>query len=233
MIVHAENCNMEGDVLVPQMDAARSIESIAVLRTERPMTHHPPDEAARPGVDPVDWADVQASTQGDGQAFARLVGRHQQAVAGFLWRFTRDRRQWEELVQDAFVEAYFSLRTFRGQAPLVHWLRRIATRVGYRYWTQQGRARAEAAALAAMPPRVEEPVDSDAAEAGTLVHSLLAEMAPRDRLALTLHYLEACPVAEIARLTGWSQALVKVQLHRARKRLKKRLEERERKSCSH
>lgn len=224
---------MEGGVLAPPQEAARLIDSIAALRTERQMTRHPPGEVARPGVDPVDWADVQASTQGDGEAFARLIGRHQQPVAGFLWRFTRDRRQWEELTQDTFVEAYFSLRTFRGQAPLAHWLRRIATRVGYRYWTQQGRARAEVAALAAMPPRGEEAAPSDAGEAAALVHSLLAEMAPRDRLALTLHYLEGSPIAEIARLTGWSQALVKVQLHRARKRLKKRLEQRERKSCQH
>ena len=58
------------------------------------------------------------------------------------------------------------------------------------------------------------------------MHATLAQMAPRDRLVLTLFYLEDCPVAEIARLAGWTQTMVKVQLHRARNRLKKRLEER-------
>ena len=60
-----------------------------------------------------------------------------------MWRFTRDRVQWEELVHDVFVEAYLSLRSYRGEAPLLHWLRKIATRVGYRWWKHRNRQKVE------------------------------------------------------------------------------------------
>ena len=56
------------------------------------------------------------------------------------------------------------------------------------------------------------------------MHALLARLPPRDRLVLTLIYLDGCSVAEAAELTGWSQTMTKVQAHRARKKLKKLLE---------
>ena len=57
--------------------------------------------AARDGaVDAADKADVQAAQSGDGAAYGRLVRRHQQEIGVYLWRFTRDRAQWEELVHD-------------------------------------------------------------------------------------------------------------------------------------
>jgi len=81
----------------------------------------------------LDAADIRDSLAGDGDAYGRLVERYQQPIAAAMWRFTRDRRQWEELVQDVFVEGYLSLGTYSARAPLLHWLRRIATRVGYRF----------------------------------------------------------------------------------------------------
>ena len=52
--------------------------------------------------------------------------------------FSRQPAVAEEMVQDVFVEAYLSLRGFRGSAPFAHWLQKIATRVGYRYWKRAG-----------------------------------------------------------------------------------------------
>ena len=58
-------------------------------------------------------------------------------------------------------------------------------------------------------------------QAAEVVHDLLARLAPRDRLVMTLMYLEQCTVAEIAQRTGWSESLVKVQAFRARRRLRR------------
>ena len=171
-------------------------------------------------VDSADWADVRASRDGDGEAYARLVQRHQPAIAAYMWRFTRDRQAWEELVHDVFVEAYFSLANYAGRAPLIHWLKRIATRVGYRFWRRRGRQQREVTLSAELGQTLAAAEGEDAArEAGELVHQLLAQLSPRDRLVLTLVYLEACTTAEAAQLTGWSETLVKVQSHRARQRL--------------
>ena len=177
-------------------------------------------------VENEDQRDISASLMGDGQAYARLVRRHQNAIARYLWRFTRDRATLDELVQDVFVEAYFSLGRFKGQAPLHTWLKTIATRVGYRFWKRRRREQvAGTRPLAEMEQTLTSPQEPvSPAEAGERLHMMLSRLRPRDRLVLTLLYLEDLSVAEIARLTGWTQTLVKVQAFRARGRLKKLLE---------
>ena len=65
---------------------------------------------------------------------------------------------------------------------------------------------------------------SEEESAGETLDRVLGELSPRDRLVLTLMYWEEMPVAEIARQTGWTQGMVKVQAHRARKRLRRLLE---------
>ena len=177
----------------------------------------------------ADWDDVQASLAGDGEAYARLVDRYQQQIAAAMWRFTRDRTVWEELVQNVFVEAYLSLASYRGRAPLLNWLRRIATRVGYRWWTEQARRQtfAPVSVEACEDVSRDGRAEQDAEEAAVVVHAVLGRMRPRDRLVLTLMYLDQCSVAEIATRTGWSRSMVKVQAHRARKRLKTLLEQTE------
>ena len=57
-----------------------------------------------------------------------------------------------------------------------------------------------------------------------MVHQLLATVSARDRLVLTLHYLEGFSIEQIAEQTGWTKTMVKVQMHRARKRLRKKME---------
>lgn len=165
--------------------------------------------------------DVRQSRQGDSDAYRRLVERHQDHVAGIMWRFSRDLRVHEELVQDVFVEAYMSLAGYRRKAPFAHWLARIATRVGYRYWKRKARRReTEAFTLEQWDRLPDEPPDNmGPSQAAALVHRLLAQLRPRDRLVLTLRYLEGCDVAETARRTGWTKSMVKVQTLRAKKRL--------------
>jgi RNA polymerase sigma-70 factor (ECF subfamily) len=177
-------------------------------------------------ADLLDQQDVRAAMGGDGEAYGRLVARHQPALAAYLWRFTRDRREREELVQETFVEAYLSLRSYRGRSPLGHWLRKIATRAGYRLWKVRARQPALLGMSAEAWQRVAQaaPRELQAAEAAEAVHVMLAHLAPRDRLVLTLLYIEQCSVAEAAGLCGWTKTMVKVQAHRAKQRLRKLLE---------
>jgi RNA polymerase sigma-70 factor (ECF subfamily) len=174
----------------------------------------------------ADLADIARCLAGDGEAYRGIVERHQQRVGGLLWRFTRDAETREELAQETFVQVYLSLRSYRAEAPFEHWLSRIATRVGYRFWKRQARERAHPTVAiedwdqiaADAPPDPVEP-----AEAGARLHTLLARLGPRDRLVLTLRYLEERSVEETARLTGWSPTMVKVQAWRAIRRLRKTL----------
>lgn len=170
-------------------------------------------------------ASIRAALQpGGADAYRRLVERYQNEVAALMSRFTRDGHELSGLVQDVFVEAWRGLRGFDQARRFYPWLRTVAVHVGYRYW--KGRKRAEetvsleeiaevAAAPEATPPeRAEE-----------IMHALLAQLPPRDRLVLTLIYLEGNSVAEAAELAGWSRIMVKVQAHRARAKLKRLVRE--------
>ena len=171
-------------------------------------------------MDDTDWTDIKASLAGDDDAFARLVERYEPQVARLMWRFSRDHARCEELMQDVFVEAYFGLKRYRGDAPFLHWLRRIGTRVGYRFWRKQveDKARVSLSEIGGLAARPEE---TDPAVAGEVLDTLLAQLSPADRLVLTLEYLEGCSMQEVAERTGWSVGAVKMRAHRARGRLRK------------
>jgi len=173
-------------------------------------------------VDQNDQADIQASLNGDEQAFARLVRRYEQQVADLMWRFTRDRQQLAELVQDAFVEVYFSLPRYRGDAPLLRWIRRIATRVGYRFWKARSRQRNVVSIQDYDQPITAGDVETaDPSEAAELLERLLGRLKPAERMVLTLEYLEGLSIDDIAERMGWTRAMVKMRAYRARNKLKK------------
>lgn len=177
-------------------------------------------------VSEEDQQDIADSLAGDGEGYARLVRRYQDKVAAQMRRFTRDSIFLDQLVQDVFVEAYISLKGFRGRAPFLHWLRRVATRVGFRYWKSRARKEEREEALketilnVTAAPETLTPV-----EAADTLYQLLGKLPPKDRLVLTLFYFEQCDIHEISARAGWNRSLVKVRLHRARKKLKSLFEE--------
>jgi RNA polymerase sigma-70 factor (ECF subfamily) len=173
----------------------------------------------------LDIEDVWASRRGDPDAYKRLIERHQQHIGKIMWRFSRDPLIHEELVEDVFVEAYMSIGTYREKAPFENWLSRIATRIGYRYWKQQARQRKiERFSLEDRDQLAREAPDQiDSTRAAALLHNLLAQLPPRDRLVLTLRYLDGCDVAQTAHRTGWTKGMVKVQTNRAKRKLEKLL----------
>ena len=178
--------------------------------------------------DADDLADIAEALDGDGDAYERLVRRHQDAIARQMWRFTRDSGQHAELVHDVFVQAYMSLSGYRRTAPFLHWLRTIAVRVGYRFWQRRKRDRRMVKGEGfetALQFMGASDGDMDARDAADLVHWALAQLPPRDRLVLTLQHLEERSVREIAELTGWSAAMVKVQAWRARAKFRKVMEQ--------
>jgi len=175
-------------------------------------------------VEAEDRLDIQASLLGDGEAFARLVRRYDAVAARRMWRFTRDRLEHEALVQDVWVEVYLSLSGYKGRAPFSHWLSKVAVRTGYRFWKHRDRAGKRRAALAEADRAAwDRPDTLEPSEAAEALQRVLAMLPAKDRLILSLFYLDECNIAEIAEQTGWTRAMIKVRLHRARRKLKARL----------
>lgn len=171
-------------------------------------------------VENLDHNDILAALAGDQKAFERLVIRYQPRIIRLMWRFSRDRQTCERLVQDVFVEAYFSLKTYKAKAPFEHWLSRIASRVGYRHFKEQDKEKQ----TLPLPDFDIAAADSQQAvepeKAAELLYWLLAKLPATDRLALTLVYLEDCSIKDVAAKTGWTTPAVKMRLSRARKKLK-------------
>lgn len=179
-------------------------------------------------MDSDDAMFIARSLNGDNDAFGKLIEKYQNTIAVNMRRFSRENSVVEELVHNVFVEAFLSLKSFRSKSPFVHWLRRIAVRVGYKYWKQQSKRQIELTNDSALKERLEQfssQSTTDKHDAAELIALLLERLAPRDRLVLTLLYWEGLSTTEAANRMGWSKTLVKVQAHRARKRLKKIFEE--------
>ncbi|HPD45897.1 MAG TPA: RNA polymerase sigma factor [Anaerohalosphaeraceae bacterium] len=176
-------------------------------------------------MDDQDKRDIESCLCGDKNAYGALVRRYQARISRLMWRFCREPRTCEELVQEVFVQGYLSLKDYRGDAPFEHWLSRVATFIGYRYWKKQA---AERAHLPAEPDEIAAPPskdDSDLSKVGDMLHALLARLNPEERLVLTLLYFEECSIKEIARRMKWTVSKTKVRAFRARNKLRDIAEE--------
>jgi len=185
----------------------------------RPTAQASDNAKSTPPAQDADLVDIVAMRQGDENAFARIIARHESTIFTQMSRFSRDPLVQRELVQDVFVAVFAGIKGFRGDAPFLHWLRRIATRTGYRHWTQKSRARRleqriQAETASDLPP------DPTPRESADWLYTLLAQLPTKDRLVLTLYYFEEHTTPEIADTMGWPEVLVRVRMHRARNRLK-------------
>jgi RNA polymerase sigma-70 factor, ECF subfamily len=176
---------------------------------------------------PTDERLITAAISGDDEAFAELVRRYKQKIFRLASRFVKDSEELDDICQEAFIKAYQSLNKFRGDAPFEHWMTKIAVNVCYDMLRRQSR-RLDNVPLDSVafslgdPPSSDDPAGKEAAE--FLMHAM-TRLRPEDRLVITLLNLEEKSVRETAALTGWSEANVKVRAFRARKELKRILED--------
>ena len=180
----------------------------------------------------TDEALVVATLEGDETAFEQLFERHRRFVAHTAGRFFRRREQIEDIIQETFTKAYFALASYRGGEgrSFTAWLRRIAVNAAYDELRRVQRhpeslvselTEDETKWLDAQPRGKGGAKDAEAgAIARDLAVKLLDRLQPDDRLVLTMLDGEECSTAEIAMITGWSIAKVKVRAHRARKSLR-------------
>jgi len=171
---------------------------------------------------------VEATLAGDDDAYAELTRRHKSRVFGVASRFARDAAELEDICQEVFVQAYFKLRQYRRDSPFQHWLMRITTHKCYDYLRKRQRS-AFTSSIESMLESGHEPAAPESAAPHPdleRLHAALAALSTKERLVITLLELEDRSVQEIAELTGWSVANVKVRAFRARAALRKHLESR-------
>lgn len=176
------------------------------------------DDLRHEPLDQRDRKDIEDALQGNHEAFRRLVDRYEADISRLMWRFSQDEQVCEELVQEAFIEAYFSLGSYKFKSPFLYWLKTIATRMGYRLWKRQARER-NSVQIDRVPEMEAPQTRDDTDDIARIVYTLLTHLNPADRMVLTLLYFEECSVRDIAGRMGWSEARVKTRAYRSRKKL--------------
>jgi RNA polymerase sigma-70 factor (ECF subfamily) len=179
----------------------------------------------------ADRAAVDAILGGQADGFRVLVDREAATVIRACYRILGDPNEAEDAAQEAFVIAYRSLASWRGDGAFGAWLSRIAVRVALR---QASRRRAVAWVDPITQP--DGVTDDQAADPATLAvraeHSadLRAAVARLDepyRETIALRFFAERSLAEIAAETGRPLGTVKTHLHRGLLRLRDALAERE------
>jgi len=140
----------------------------------------------------------------------------------------------EDLAQDIFLKMFTRLEQYQGNVPFPHWVSRIAVTTCIDQLRAQKRrpefrwadlSETEAEVLDNVITDERDVLPGDALAAHELVHKLLGQLKPDDRLVIQLLDLEQKTIAEISASTGWNQTLVKVRAFRARRKLQKLFQE--------
>ena len=212
---------------------------------EHPSSNEPlpaPEPERTDGL-PGDKELVALSQKGDGAAFAQLVERHQRQLFRLALRMTGSEADAQEVLQEAFLNAYQKLPLFRGEAQFSSWLYRIAANsalmrlrrkrrapdtvpdeplelTGPRFNEQGGY---EAPPRSDWSQRADEKLESR--ELGQAIDKAVAELPDDYRTVFLLKDVDGLSNEEIAHALELSVPAVKSRLHRARLALREKLGE--------
>jgi RNA polymerase sigma-70 factor (ECF subfamily) len=167
--------------------------------------------------------------KGEQNAYAELVNRYQAYVFTLVLRMIKTREDAEEVAQDVFIKAYRSLADFRGESKFSTWLYTIANTTSITFLRKK---KLDVHSLD--NEKVFEVADSkdsgfranlvEQKSRVNMVNEAIAMLSPDDAEIITLFYKAEQNLEEIARILRLETNTVKVRLHRARTRLKEKME---------
>lgn len=174
--------------------------------------------------------DLISETLANNQAaYAELIKRHQRFVFTLAMRFTKTREDAEEVAQDCFVKAYRSLGSFQQTSKFSTWLYSIVYTTAMSFLRKK-RIDTESIDNEEAYLQVEAKesdysvVTIDQKVRNKYLQQAIAMLLPDDAAIITLFYQGEQSLEEIAAEMGMEANTVKVKLHRARHRLKDKLE---------
>lgn len=178
---------------------------------------------------------IQRVLQGNADAFEVILTRYQSLVMNIVTKHLPS-DMVEETAHNVFIKAYNSLPAFGGESPFKHWLSKIAVRTCYDFWREQYKSKEVVINSLSeeehcgwfeslISDRSMESFKAEEAlkETKEVLNWALDRLSAKDRMVVSMVYLEGLSVRETADLLGWSIINVKVRSHRARKELRKQL----------
>lgn len=167
--------------------------------------------------------------KGDHAAFAVLVDRYRNFVFTITLRYVKAREDAEEVAQDIFVKAYRSLADFKGTSKFSTWLYTITTTTCITFLRKK---KLDVQSLDnehvfAVADNFDGGMSANQVEHKSklnMVNEAIKLLSPDDAQVITLFYKGEQSLDEIAQVMGKEPNTIKVQLHRARTRLKEKMQ---------
>ena len=183
--------------------------------------------ARKPQGDGLSEAEaIERAKQGDAEAFEVLYNLHKRRVYSLCLRMTANTAEAEDLSQEAFLQLFRKIGTFRGESAFSTWLHRMAVNVVLM------RLRKKGLSVVPLEETMETDEESPKKEPGAQDPSLagavdrlelqraVEALPPGYRTIFVLHDIEGFEHNEIADMVGCSISNSKSQLHKARMKLR-------------
>ena len=179
---------------------------------------------------------VRLAKSDDKEAFELLVRRHQSRVFAVAGGILRNKEDVEDVAQQVFVKAYFSLKRFDQRAAFSTWLYKITVNECWDVLRKRkvrpllyesDLSEEQAHEYNGFSEKATVPDVSDRLEARERVEKLLVDLDERDRLMLILKEVQGFSVEEIAEILEINSNTVKVRLFRARRRITEKVKRRD------
>ena len=174
-----------------------------------------------------DYALAVAAGAGDMDAFEELYNRHNRRVYSLCLRMTQNPTEAEDLAQEAFIQLFRKIGSFRGDSAFTTWLHRLTVNqclmhfrkksVKVERTTEEGETPVQIV-LGTKDPNSMPVLDRIALD------NALSQLPPGYRTVFVLHDIEGHEHEEIARMLGVAVGTSKSQLHKARMKLRKLLQ---------
>ncbi|MEM6831884.1 MAG: RNA polymerase sigma factor [Bacteroidota bacterium] len=159
---------------------------------------------------------------GETNAFRYFLERYKDMAFNIAVSIIKDDQYGEEIVQDAFMKAFNALKSFNRSSKFKSWFYRIVVNESFQRLKKlkKDQSLLEFTEVQELSRDSLQEVQNEKTEQ---VVKLIKNLPARESLALNLFYLEENSLKEIADITGWTLANIKVILHRARKNIRVQL----------
>src|SRR5690606_24256697 len=161
--------------------------------------------------------------EGNTQAFAVLVDRYKDLVFTLAIRMLKNREEAEEVSQDTFIKVYKALPKFKGDSKLSTWVYKVAYNTCLDSIKKNNRRQSEVTIDSFTENQIKTLDNALSAleekEQQQTIQDCLQQLTSKDSFLLTLFYFEELSLEEISQIVNMEPNTVKVNIHRARKRL--------------
>ncbi|HEX5413748.1 MAG TPA: sigma-70 family RNA polymerase sigma factor [Terriglobia bacterium] len=169
---------------------------------------------------------IARAQQGDEEAFAALFEAHKRRVYSLCLRMLGNPTEAEDLTQEAFLQLFRKIGTFRGESAFSTWLHRLSVNVVLMHLRKKGinQISLDETENAQGEPIKRDYGDDDRRLVGSIdrigLNRAIAELPPGYRTVFILHDVEGYEHNEIAEIMNCSIGNSKSQLHKARLKLR-------------